>query len=154
MRAAGSARAAKEAELSRLSRLSRELPSLSGDSLDTSTWSKALERQSLCLAWAFIGGLAQNLFWLTYPLYSFYFVRKYRQQYPYQAGQGQELFVDEILERTDAAVLTAMVQAGCQISEAGLAPKYFIVPAHIGEQAQHDGCRLQGPFASNAKFPK
>ncbi|CAK9108692.1 unnamed protein product [Durusdinium trenchii] len=61
--------------------------------------------------WGFIGAGAASLL-LIYPLYSFYFVRKYRQQYPYQSGEGQELFVDEILDRSDHAVLTAMSQAG------------------------------------------
>ncbi|CAJ1382805.1 unnamed protein product [Effrenium voratum] len=60
--------------------------------------------------WGVIGAGSASVL-LIYPLYNFYFVRKYRQQQPYPVSDGQELFVDQILERTDPVVMSAMVHS-------------------------------------------
>ncbi|CAE7235146.1 PCSK5 [Symbiodinium sp. CCMP2592] len=64
-----------------------------------------------------IGAASASLL-LLYPLYTFYFVRKYKGQMPYYPGDGQEQFVDYVLEKTDPAVMSAMVNTAGNLKAA------------------------------------
>lgn len=61
--------------------------------------------------WALIGAGSSSIL-LLYPMYYFWFLRKYHEQHPYKPKTGkEEQFMDRVLDKSDPHVLSAMANS-------------------------------------------